>query len=674
VIYVAGLIVWPIVFGALAGRLLGVEVGRVRGALSGLAGVGVGAVMSEAVTDGERGAPNFIAYITFAVLGTLAAVALLDFVARSATAGQLQRSLGSIPHPVRVVRRRVARGRRYASIVSAIRRHGLLSALRRDRASMLEHAHARERRVGLQLSHVLQDAGGVFVKLGQVLSTRADVLGARAAEQLSVLQDRVAPADQAAVERLLRAELGRAPEEVFARFDVVPLAAASIGQVHRARLRSGPEVVVKVQRPGIDALVERDLDIILALARRLNATTDWGRRAGALELARGFAENLRQELDYTIEARNTRVMGELLERRVGVQVPRVFEELCTRRVLVLQFIDATPLRDADAVLAHLEVERADLARRLLETFLVEVLEAGVFNADPHPGNVLLLADGTLAQIDFGSVVRLHATQRLALVRLLMAVDRQDPESLRDALLELTTSGASTDLDALDRTLAGFLTQRLGPGTQPGAEMFNDLLALLNRFGLAFDSQLAGVFRALVTLEGTLRVLDPEFAMVDEARRLAGQIGGRVFGPGAFGRAAGEDLLRLAPVLRRILRAHRPDHRCDRAKRLGTQHPPAHPRGRPAPRPALLRPRHNCVSERRDRPHLRAARRRQRRDPRRQRRHARPSTRLPRAAGRHGARHARPRRYQPRSRHLDLETRPLRRRAPDAPFRDKESSG
>jgi ubiquinone biosynthesis protein len=552
-IYVAGFVLRPILFGALAGRLLGIQVGHARGALSGLAGVGVGAVMSDTVTGGVRGAQNFIAYLTFALLGTLAAIGLLDFLARPATVGQLQQSFGSIPHPVRAVRRRVARGRRYASIISVARRHGLVSTLaRRNRAAPIEHAHARERRVGLQLSHVLQEAGGVFVKLGQVLSTRPDLLG-EGADQLSVLQDRVAPAGQAAVERLLRAELGRSPDEVFARFEAVPLAAASIGQVHRARLRSGPEVVVKVQRPGVEELVERDLDIILALARRLHATADWGRRVGAADLAQGFAENLRQELDYTIEARNTRVMGELLEHRARLRVPRVFEPLSTRRVLVLEFIDGTPLRNAGVVLANLGIQRADLARCLLETFLAQVLEAGMVNADPHPGNVLVLADGTLALIDFGSVVRLHATQRLALVRLLMAVDRQDPELLRDALLELTTSGPGRDLDALDRALAGFLTQHLGPGARPGAEMFNHLLVLLSQYGLVFDPQLTGVFRALMTLEGTLRVLDPGFTMVDEARSLAGKAGQRAFGPAAFGQAAGEDLLKLAPLLRRIPR-------------------------------------------------------------------------------------------------------------------------
>jgi ubiquinone biosynthesis protein len=552
-IYIAGFLLWPILFGAVAGRLLGVEVGRVRGALSGLAGVGVGAVMSDTVTGGVRGAQNFIAYVTFAILGTLAAIALLDFLVRPATVGHLQQSFGSIPHPVRAVRRRVARGRRYTSIISAARRHGLVSTLwRRNHAATIEHAHARERRAGVQLSQVLQEAGGVFVKLGQVLSTRPDLLG-EGAEQLSVLQDRVAPADQAAVERLLRAELGRSPDEVFARFDAVPLAAASIGQVHRARLRSGPEVVVKVQRPGVEELVERDLDIIFALARRLDATAGWGRQVGAADLAHGFVDNLRQELDYTIEARNTRMMGELPGQRARLRVPRVFEPLSTRRVLVLEFIDGSPLRDAGAVLANLGIQRVDLARCLLETFLAQVLEAGMVHADPHAGNVLVLADGTLAQIDFGSVVRLHATQRLALVRLLMAVDRQDPELLRDALLELTTSAPGRDLDALDRALAGFLTQRLGPGTRPGAEMFNDLLALLSRFGLTVDPQLAGVFRALMTLEGTLRVLDPGFAMIDEARSLAGKVGQRAFGPGALGQAAGEDLLKLAPLLRRIPR-------------------------------------------------------------------------------------------------------------------------
>lgn len=550
-IYVAGYLGWPVLFGAVAGRLLGIKVGLVRGALCGLAGVGTGSVLDHAVTGGVRGTQNLIAYVTFSVLGTLAAVVLLDFVVRPTAAGGLPRSLGLLPHPVRAARRRAARGRRYASITAAARRHGLVSALaHRNRRATAGQASAREHRLGVQLSQALQEAGGVFVKLGQVLSTRPDLLGEDAAEELSVLQDRVAPADQAAVDRVLHGELGRPPEEVFEWLQTPPLAAASIGQVHRARLRTGPEVVVKIQRPGIEELVERDLDIILTLAGRLDTAGAAARRPGATDLARGFAENLRQELDYTTEARNTQLMSDLLQP-TGIRVPHVFQQFSTRRMLVLEFIDGTPLRDAGTILASLGTGRATLARRLLETFLTQVLQAGVVNADPHPGNVLVLTDGTLAQIDFGSVVRLHAAQRLALGRLLMAINQQHPGMLRDALLDLTTSAAGRDLDALDHALAAFLTQWLGPGARPGTEMFNGLLVLVSQFGLAFDPQLAGVFRALITLEGTLRILDPGFAILEEAKPLAAKAGKRLFGPDAAARAAGEDLFTLAPRLRRL---------------------------------------------------------------------------------------------------------------------------
>jgi ubiquinone biosynthesis protein len=550
-IYIAGFVLWPALFGALAARLLGIKAGYPRGGLCGLAGVGVGSVMSHVVTGGVRGAQNLIAYITFAVLGTLAAIALLDFMVRPAAMSRLYRPPGQVPHPIRAARRRMARGRRYTSIILIVRRHGLLSALAlRNSAAAVDHAVARERHFGMQLSHALQEAGGMFVKLGQVLSTRPDLLGEDAAEQLSVLQDRVAPADQAAVDRVLQTELGCLPGEVFERFEAPPLAAASIGQVHRARLRNGPEVAVKLQRPRIGELVERDLDIILTLAHRIDVAGTLGRRFRAEDLAQGFAENLRQELDYTIEARNTQVMGELL-RSAGIQVPRVFEQYSTRRMLVLEFIDGTPLRDAGAILAQPPAGRTGLARRLLESFLAQVLQAGIVNADPHPGNVLALADGTLAQIDFGSVVRLYPAQRLALARLLMAISREDPDLLRDALLELTTPVPGYDLDALDRALAGFLTESLGPGARPGTGILGDLLALLSRYGLTFGPQLAGVFRAFMTLEGTLRVLDPGFQILDEAKQLAGKAGLRAFGPDALARAAGEDLFKLAPLLRRI---------------------------------------------------------------------------------------------------------------------------
>jgi ubiquinone biosynthesis protein len=547
-VYIAGWMLWPLIFGAVSGRLLGLRIGPLRGASCGLVGVGVGALASNYWWSSGDAGHDFLIYVVAALAGTLAAVAALDFLARPVALGQLERSSRSRPRPLRSAQGWARRISRYASVMRIARRHTLLSALAgtSGRADL-----AQQERLGRDLSAALQEAGGIFVKFGQVLSTRRELLPSAVAAHFEVLQDRVSPIPPSEVDAVLEAELNRPRAEVFERFDGDPLAAASLGQVHRARLRGGAEVVVKVQRPHVADLVERDLDIILRLAGRLEASTSWGRRAGVEELARGFAKNLREELDYRVEARNTTTLAKALRRRDGIRVPEVMDAQSTKRILVLEWLDGVPLREGRSRLAELGVAPTEAARSLLASFLAQVLELGVFNADPHPGNVLILADGTLAQIDFGSVGRLHTTQRLALARLLIAVDRVDPQMLRDALLELTTAKGRPDLDTLDLALGQFMAQRLGPTGPSEAGMFNDLLALLTSFGLAFDPQLAGAFRALMTLEGTLHVLEPSFDFIDETKKLATGVGARVFGPTALAGAIHEDILRLAPILRRL---------------------------------------------------------------------------------------------------------------------------
>ncbi len=323
--------------------------------------------------------------------------------------------------------------------------------------------------------------------------------------------------------------------------------------MHRARLRTGEEVVVKVMRPGVEELVERDLEIILRLARRLEERADWARRIAALALARGFADNLAEELDFRIEARNMSTVAALVGADGGVKIPAVHRALSTRRVLTEEWIEGTSLRQAVPLLEEGEAERAQLARTLLDCLLRQIFELGIFHADPHPGNVLLCRDRTLALLDFGSVGRLDVLQQAALGQALLAIARRRPALLAGALLDLSRAEDVVDVDAFERALAQFLAQHLGPGMNPGAEILNDLLALIVRFGLAFDPQLAGVFRALATLEGTLRTIDPEFSSINEAKRYAVE---RRLGrptPGSLGEMAMDDMVELLPALRRIPR-------------------------------------------------------------------------------------------------------------------------
>jgi ubiquinone biosynthesis protein len=391
----------------------------------------------------------------------------------------------------------------------------------------------------------------MFVKLGQVLSTRADLLPADVIAELSRLQDHVAPADPAGIEALLTAELGAPPHAVFASFDPAPVAAASIGQAHRARLATGESVIVKVQRPDVRTLVERDLDILLRMARALEARVGWAREYAVLEMTQGFASALREELDFRAEVRNiVAVAGSS-----RVRVPAVYRQWSTSRVLVMEYLDGVSVRHAEPVLAQRNADRHGLALGLLAAILGQVMAEGTFHADPHPGNVLVLRDGQLALIDFGSVGRLDPLQKAALRRLLLAVARRNPAELHDSLLDLAQASrpAAAGENLLESALAQFLVQHLGPGMVPDAAMFTTLFRLVADFGLVFSPVIAAVFRAMITLEGTLARLAPGFQIVEETRTIAASWLGDMLGPTSLRQTATDEALGLPPVLRGLPR-------------------------------------------------------------------------------------------------------------------------
>ncbi|WP_245679482.1 ABC1 kinase family protein [Actinomadura hibisca] len=509
-------------------RLLGLPVGTGRAMVGALAGYSLTGALAR---DLQRESPGL--YLGLA-LASAVLVAMTFVVVAEALA-----PTGTLPRPLEIVPalvRRAARSRRYSQIVRIAVRHGLGPYLRGRRR---DGVPARSLRLALQ------EGGVTFVKFGQVLSTRRDLLSEESAAELARLQDQVAPAPAADVERVLTEELGASPHAVFAEFDPVPLAAASVGQVHRARLRSGAEVVVKVQRPGVRPLVERDLDILGRLAVSLERRTRWGRALGVVELAEGFATALREELDFRVEARN---MAAVAAGR-GLRVPAAHPELSTERVLVQEWLDGVPLAQADPIIAAHGLDRAHLARELLGALLTQIMRDGVFHADPHPGNIMLLRDGSLALLDFGSVGRLDGRSRAALEHLLIAVGRGDAAAMGDALLEVVASPERVDRPRLERGLSRFAARHLNAGPASAVEMFTGLFGLVAEHGLAVHPEIAAVFRALATLEGTLTRLDPAFDIVTEAREHATGTPG----PQTLKEAAADELLGALPVLRRLPR-------------------------------------------------------------------------------------------------------------------------
>lgn len=514
-----------VVVTAVGGRLLGIRLRWWLTLAAGFPGLVIGIVFTWALAGGSH---------TVRVLptGTVLLAALVATMLIAVLSGLLTRpgrlagvpdriAVRGLPHPVRSLRARAGRIHRYLQVTRIVTQHGLapyLWAQQRPASGAGTLAPSgeqpdgrpqmRARSLGRSLRGALEDCGGIFIKLGQVLSPRPDLVPPEVIAELSRLQDNVGSVPFAEVEVVLAAELPVPAGEVFARFDQAPLAAASIAQVHQARLASGEEIVVKVQRPGVRAPVERDLSILLRLARSLETRARWAREYRVTDLAGGFAEALREELDFRIEARNIAAMA----GTAAVRIPAVHSALSTSRILVMERLDGVSARDAGPVLDHIGADRAGLARGLLECFLRQVMVEGTFHADPHPGNVLVLSDGQLALIDFGSVGRLDPLQQAGLRRLLIAVARRNPGELHDALLDLaevrTGNGLGDEL--LERALAQFMAQHLGPGMVADASMFATLLALLAEFRISFPPVIAGVFRAVVTLEGTLAALAPGF--------------------------------------------------------------------------------------------------------------------------------------------------------------------
>jgi ubiquinone biosynthesis protein len=532
---------WVLAFAWLARRLLGIGPGRwwITAAAGSIGWFGAGLVVVLAQRRTSNTATLSLVALACAVGFTMIAVVALDLVSRR----RLSATPGGIPHPIRNVRNRVARVRRYAQIVGIAARHGLRARRGEDPARL----PARQVRLAFD------EAGCMFVKLGQMLAGRPDVVGPALAGELTHLHEEVRPAPAEDVDALLREELGRSPDEVFARFDREPIAAASIAQVHRATLREdGARVVVKVQRPGIRELVERDLSIMMRLAARAEQRTAWGRDANVAAIAREFGENVLRELDFGREASNIAEVAAALRSTPEVCVPAVHGDLSTPRVLVMEELHGVTLAQGERA-ASLDVDREKLADVLLRASLASVVHGERFHADPHPGNVMILDDRRLGLLDLGSTGRLDALEQVSIGSMLLAIRRNDPELLREAVLEIATPRRLVDDLQLERALAQFMARHLGRGAVPSLGMLQDLARVFFDLGIAVPSSTTLLFRMLVTLEGTLTTLCPGYPVIQAAQDCAPELMQERLEEMPFADRIRDETTAILPVLRRAPR-------------------------------------------------------------------------------------------------------------------------
>jgi ubiquinone biosynthesis protein len=363
----------------------------------------------------------------------------------------------------------------------------------------------------------LEDLGTTFIKLGQILSTREDLLPPAYIAELSKLRDQVPPVPTAEIRKVIEDSLGQPVDSLFASFDDQPLAAASIGQVHAARLHSGQRVVVKVQKPGIAAQVEEDLAILQQLARFAQNHAPLAEAYDLVALIDEFGWTLRSELDYQREGRNADQFRANFAHSRDVVVPKIYWELTTSSVITEERIDGIKIDDVDAIDAA-GIDRKQLARRSSRIIFRQIFDHRFYHADPHPGNYVVLPNGRIAMFDFGMVGRVDKVTHDALLSLAAGVVREDAGDVVDSLAMLNVVKHGADRSGLRRDVQHLLDRYLGMTLEEYRfdVVINDVMAVVRRRQLQMPAEMSLLLKTLAMEEGVGRHIDPDLKPVEIA--------------------------------------------------------------------------------------------------------------------------------------------------------------
>ena len=401
----------------------------------------------------------------------------------------------------------------------------------------------------VRVRRALEDMGPTFVKLGQILATRADLFSPEWLSEFRKLQDQVKTVPYQQLLTQIEEDLGAKPEEIFAEFNHQPLAAASISQVYKARLQDGSPVVVKIRRPGIRSVVEADLRLLAQLAEIAEQEIKPLQRYRPKEIVHQFTRSMRRELDLAAECRNAERMMSNFEGDTNIVIPKVYWQWTCERLNVQEFIDGIPGYDLDAI-EEAGLDRELLATRGAEAILKMILEDGFFHADPHPGNCFYLSDNRIAFIDFGMVGRLSEERRGQVLNLLRGLIDKDSQRVVKILMQWSDNPNLHNLDVFFLDIDDFIDQYSDiPLKELNiTELLNNLTTLLRDHQLNLPPDLTLLFKAFITLDGLGRQLDPDFNLVEMATPLLKRIFLMRYSPDALLKRSKDNLLGLAELI------------------------------------------------------------------------------------------------------------------------------
>ncbi|WP_340372985.1 AarF/ABC1/UbiB kinase family protein [Peribacillus sp. FSL E2-0218] len=420
--------------------------------------------------------------------------------------------------------KRLKHAHRYQEIINAFLKNGFgyfvyrLGLSESKAATNLQpDENLNLRSIGERLQTILQSLGPTFIKLGQIASTRRDFVPEEIVRELEKLQDQVAPFPFDKVRKIVEAELGDSLENLFLEFQEKPLATASIGQVHAARLPSQEVVAIKVQRPDIMPTVETDLEILDDLARLMEARISWARRYQIRKMIDEFAKSLRAELDYNAEGRNGERIAKQFNHDQGLKIPRIHWEYSTKRILTMDFIQGIKINHYKQ-LDEEGYDRRIIAERLANSLLQQILIDGFYHGDPHPGNIIILPGNVVTLMDFGMVGRLEDDMKYQFASLVINLKRGSTNGLIKTLADMGLLTDETDMASLradiDELRNKYYDIPLSQISLGGA--VNDLFTVANRHHIQIPPEFTMLGKALLTMEAIVEELDPHFSIMKAA--------------------------------------------------------------------------------------------------------------------------------------------------------------